>query len=262
MSRKGEGLLNSAIVELEQEAAAGSKNADADVCVDVAGETTAHLNVEAAASDAVAAQPSVDATEAPVLPSKPVYRFWKRMFDILFSFLFGVLLLLPMGVIALIICLDSEGGAIFRQKRLGLNGKEFTLYKFRSMDIHAEDNGPCLAEEDDPRCTRPGRFLRKTRLDELPQLWNIFVGDMSFVGPRPERPEFYDKYDTTVPGFRHRLLVVPGLTGRAQVIGGYSQAAADKLMLDMEYIRERSLLRDAGYILRTVGVVFTGKGAR
>ena len=122
----------------------------------------------------------------PVLQQKKLYLVTKRVFDIVCSF-FGLLILaIPMMIIALIITIDSPGAPIFRQERLGLNGKPFMIYKFRTMRLDAEANGPRWADEQDPRCTHFGRILRCTRLDELPQLYNILRGDMSFVGPRPE----------------------------------------------------------------------------
>lgn len=199
----------------------------------------------------------------PVVPKrKPVYSFVKRAFDVVVSMTAGVLLLIPMGIIALMIRLDSEGPALFKQERLGKNGKPFYMYKFRSMRIDAEKNGPKWADQDDDRCTRLGKLLRKCRLDELPQLWNIFVGDMSIVGPRPERPFFYDEFETYIHGFRHRLVVQPGLTGLAQVNGGYDLEPEEKIVYDMRYIKERSLWMELKIIFKTVALVFSHEGAR
>ena len=128
--------------------------------------------------------------ERPVVSQKKAYLVGKRMFDIVFSFLGLLVLLLPMLVIALLIVLDSPGSPIFKQERLGINGKPFFIYKFRSMRLDAEANGPQWATEDDDRCTRFGKLIRRVRLDELPQLYNILRGEMSFVGPRPERAYF------------------------------------------------------------------------
>ena len=199
----------------------------------------------------------------PVVPKrKPVYSFVKRAFDVVVSMTAGVLLLIPMGIIALMIRLDSEGSALFKQERLGKNGKPFYMYKFRSMRIDAEKNGPKWADQDDDRCTRMGKFLRKCRLDELPQLWNIFVGHMSLVGPRPERPFFYDEFETYIHGFRNRLAVQPGLTGLAQVNGGYDLEPEEKILYDMRYIEERSLWMDLKIMFKTVSLVFSHEGAR
>ena len=193
---------------------------------------------------------------------KPLFSFCKRLFDILCSCLGGIVLLIPMFIIALIVRVDSHGPAIYRQERLGLNGKPFMILKFRSMNLDAEEDGPQWARPQDGRCTKVGAFLRKTRLDELPQLWNILIGDMSIVGPRPERKYFYDQFETYIHGFSHRLCVRPGLTGLAQVNGGYDLKPEEKIIYDMEYIKNRSLWMDLKCILKTVHLVFTHDGAR
>lgn len=198
----------------------------------------------------------------PVLQQKKLYLITKRAFDIVCSF-FGLLILaIPMMIIALIIKLDSPGSPIFKQERLGTNGKPFIIYKFRSMCLNAEENGPQWANEQDPRCTHFGQILRRTRLDELPQLYNILRGDMSFVGPRPERAYFYEKFEVYIPGFSNRLLVTPGLTGYAQVNGGYSLRPEEKIMYDMEYIEHMSIQMDLTCIAKTIRVVLCGDGAR
>ncbi len=194
--------------------------------------------------------------------AKYIYSFLKRSMDILCALLALVVLLIPMIFIAAIIALDSPGSPIFSQVRLGKDQKPFTLYKFRSMRMDAEADGAQWAYSDDPRVTRVGAFLRKTRMDELPQLVNILKGDMSIVGPRPERPEFYDVFDTYIYGFRQRMLVRPGLTGYAQVVGGYSLLPEEKIVYDLEYIKRRSLLFDMKLILYTVVVVFRGDKSR
>lgn len=198
----------------------------------------------------------------PVLQPRRLYLISKRIFDLVFSFLGLLILALPMAVIALIIVLDSPGAPIFKQERLGLHGKPFMIYKFRSMRLNAEENGPQWADKDDPRCTHLGRVLRKSRLDELPQLWNILKGDMSFVGPRPERKCFYDEFETYIHGFHNRLVVKPGLTGWAQVNGGYDLKPEEKIMFDMEYIQKQSLGLDLKCIFQTVHLIFTHEGAR
>lgn len=164
----------------------------------------------------------------PVLRQKKLFLVTKRVFDIVCSFLGLLILAIPMMIIALIITIDSPGAPIFKQERLGINGKPFMIYKFRSMRLDAEENGPQWADEQDPRCTHFGQILRRTRLDELPQLYNILRGDMSFVGPRPERAYFYREFEKYIPGFSNRLLVTPGLTGYAQVNGGYSLKPEEK----------------------------------
>ena len=193
---------------------------------------------------------------------KPLFLAFKRLVDIFASFFAGLILLIPMLLIGAAIKLDSSGPAIFRQERLGKDGKPFVIYKFRSMYLDAEDKGPQWANKVDWRCTRVGRVIRKTRLDELPQLWNIFKGDMSFVGPRPERPFFYDQFETYIHGFRNRLAVKPGLTGLAQVNGGYDLGPEEKIVYDMEYIRAMSVKLDLHCLLKTVRLIFTHEGAR
>lgn len=190
------------------------------------------------------------------------YRILKRSFDIVLSALLILLLLVPMIILGLTVYFTSKGPAIYRQERLGLDGKPFQLGKFRSMRHDAEKEGPQWATDDDARCTRFGKFLRKSRLDELPQLWNILVGDMSFVGPRPERAVFYEEFETYIHGFKNRLSVTPGLTGWAQVNGGYDLRPEEKIVYDMEYIQKCSVKMDLKCLLMTFRVVFTQKGAR
>ena len=200
--------------------------------------------------------------EAVTPRNAPVYAVLKRGGDILMSLCVAVLGCIPMALIALLIKLDSKGPVIFRQERLGKDGKPFTMLKFRSMYDDAEQNGPQWAEKEDDRCTKIGCFLRKTRLDELPQFWNILKGDMSLVGPRPERAYFYDEFETYIHGFRNRLAVRPGLTGWAQVNGGYDLSPEEKIVYDMEYIKDRSIRMDLACIFKTVRLIFTHEGAR
>lgn len=190
------------------------------------------------------------------------YSIVKRLFDVVFSFIALSVCLIPMIIISIFIVIDSPGKIFYLQERLGKNGKPFMLIKFRSMIANAEEDGAQWAREDDPRCTRVGRFLRASRLDELPQFLNILIGQMSFVGPRPERKCFYDEFEKTIIGFSYRLRVVPGLTGLAQVNGGYDLLPEEKIVYDMEYIATRSLLLDVKCILKTVLVVFNHNGAR
>ena len=167
------------------------------------------------------------------------YLFFKRAFDIVAAIVVGLVLLLFMPIIAAAIKLDSKGPVLFKQERLGKDGKPFMMYKFRSMHTDAEENGPQWAKVDDRRVTRVGKFLRKTRIDELPQMWNIIAGDMSFVGPRPEREFFYAKFERNIPNFRDRLAVKPGLTGLAQISGGYELDPQSKLNYDIELHLDR-----------------------
>lgn len=194
---------------------------------------------------------------------KPIYAFFKRAMDISCA-LFGLLLAgIPMLIIALVVKFSSKGGAFYKQKRLGLNGKPFYLVKFRTMVADAEKNGAQWSNGDkDPRITKVGSFLRATRLDELPQLWTCFTGKLSIVGPRPERPEFYEAFEEHVHGFSERLKVKPGLTGLAQVNGGYDLRPEEKVVLDVEYIKKRSIWLDIKIIFGTVGVVLFRRGAK
>lgn len=193
---------------------------------------------------------------------KPFYSAVKRLIDIGMSLIGIVVLCLPMAVISVVIRHDSPGPVIFRQERLGLNGKPFCILKFRTMVADAEKDGAQWADKEDERVTRVGRFLRASRIDEIPQLFNILLGQMSVVGPRPERACFYREFENYIDGFAQRLKVLPGLTGWAQVNGGYDLLPEEKLVYDMEYIERRSLTMDLKCILMTVRVIFTGEGAR
>lgn len=195
--------------------------------------------------------------------SKPVYAFLKRAFDVIVSLGFLLLLAVPMLIIALIVKLSSKGPALYYQQRLGLNGKPFNVIKFRTMYKDAEADGMRWSlGDDDPRITPVGRVLRKTHLDELPQLWCILVGDMSMVGPRPERPEYYDRFEQYIHGFRQRLKVKPGMTGLAQVRGGYFLKPEEKILYDVEYIKTRSIGLELRILLETVKVVFCCEGVK
>lgn len=197
------------------------------------------------------------------LKKKPFYRFFKRLFDFLLSFIGLIICLIPMTIIAIIVKCTSKGPALYKQKRLGYKGKEFILIKFRSMRVDAEANGAQWSQgDDDPRITKIGRILRKTRLDELPQLINILLGQMSIVGPRPERKVFYDEFEKYIHGFNQRLLVKPGLTGWAQVNGGYDLKPEEKIIYDIFYMKHRSIWLDIKCIFKTIAVIFTHKGAK
>lgn len=196
------------------------------------------------------------------IPAKPAYEIGKRLFDFSFALFLFIILLIPMIIIAVFVRLDSPGRPIYKQTRLGINQRPFTIYKFRTMYITAEIDGPRWAKPNDSRNTKIGRVLRHSHLDELPQLVNIIAGQMSFVGPRPERPEFYDVFETYIDGFRQRTLVKPGLTGWAQVNGGYELLPEEKILFDLEYIKKRSILMDLKCVLKTFAVVFGHKGVR
>ena len=161
-----------------------------------------------------------------------------------------------MLIIAIAIKLYDHGPVFYRQVRLTRGGKQFMIYKFRSMKIDAEANGAQLAKKDDDRITPVGKVLRNLHLDEIPQLFNVFVGDMSMVGPRPERPEIFEKYEESVPDFDFRLKVKAGLTGYAQVYGKYNTTPIDKLKLDLTYIQEYSYRLDLKLLLLTFRIVF------
>lgn len=221
----------------------------------------------------------------------------KRAMDVVLAATMLVLLAPVMVLVALAVKLTSPGPAIFRQERVGLNqrekrkdrrrgsadpfldpverriasrrtaasyGKTFTLYKFRTMRIDAEKAGAQFAVKNDPRVTPIGAFLRKTRLDELPQLFNVLRGEMSLVGPRPERPVFIEQLSAEVPNYLDRLGLKPGLTGLAQVVNGYDnniESFKRKVNLDLLYLQNCCVANDLKILLRTVGVVLTGKGA-
>jgi sugar transferase (PEP-CTERM system associated) len=189
----------------------------------------------------------------------------KRLLDLIAATA-GLVLAAPiMLLVALAIRLDSAGPVFFRQERVGRGNREFTLWKFRSMRVDAEAAGPCWATERDPRVTRVGRFIRATRLDELPQLWNVLVGDMSLVGPRPERRMFVDQLLESCPYYDQRLVVRPGLTGWAQIKAPYASSfeeSVEKLKFDLYYIKNMSLLLDVSILLSTARIVLLGRGAR
>jgi lipopolysaccharide/colanic/teichoic acid biosynthesis glycosyltransferase len=228
-----------------------------------------------------------------------VTRGLKRAMDLFVATAMLLALAPLMFVVALLVKLVSPGPAIFKQVRVGVDlrsqsndrrqrasrsaaegnqerrsgedrrksaayGKPFVLYKFRTMRLDAEKNGAQFAQKGDPRVTPLGRFMRKSRIDELPQLWNVLKGEMSLVGPRPERPEFVGELTREIPDYCKRLALKPGLTGVAQIVNGYDnniESFRRKVALDLLYIRHCTVWNDLRILLRTVGVVFTGKGA-
>jgi sugar transferase (PEP-CTERM system associated) len=194
-----------------------------------------------------------------------VTRAIKRGFDIVVASI-GLVIAAPvMALTALAIRIDSRGPILYRQERVGKDGRSFTLYKFRSMRADAEQGTPLWAKEKDERVTRTGRFIRLTRLDELPQLWNVLRGDMSLVGPRPERPFFVQQLAAEIPFYNTRHVVRPGVTGWAQVkyrYGSSVEDAAEKLRYDLYYIKHQSLLFDLTILLDTVKVVLFRQGAK
>ena len=179
----------------------------------------------------------------------------KRLIDILGSLVLLIIASPVMLITALAIKLNDGGDILFKQKRLGLNGREFMVYKFRSMIMDAEKNtGAILAKNNDDRITKVGKFIRMTRIDELPQLINILKGEMTFVGPRPERPEMYEEIVKEIPEFRYRLMVKAGLTGYAQIYGKYNTTRRDKLLLDIYYIENYSIITDLKLMILTLKV--------
>ena len=189
------------------------------------------------------------------LPQKPIYELVKRCFDIVFSAILLVLLAIPMCIVGIAVRATSSGPALYTQERLGQNGKKIRICKFRTMTTDSETDAIRWSCEEDPRVTPLGRILRKYHIDELPQLWDIFRGVLSFVGPRPERKVFYDAFEGYIHGFHERLKVKPGLTGLAQVTGGSLMPPEEKIVCDMEYIRNRSVLLDLKLMMKTVFVV-------
>lgn len=191
--------------------------------------------------------------------------FAKRAFDIACA-LGLIVFLAPLLVLtAIAIRLDSKGPALYRQRRVGLNGAEFDIYKFRSMREDAEKDGARWAATKDDRITQVGRFIRRTRIDEIPQAINILKGEMSFVGPRPERPEFVQVLESEIPNYHGRHVVKPGITGWAQVRHEYTasvEGARDKLAYDLYYIKHFSPLLDLAIVVLTVRVALLGIGSR
>lgn len=197
-----------------------------------------------------------------VCKENKMYDISTRLIDIILS-ISGLMVGIPLMIVfGMLIKMEDNGPVLYKQKRVGKYGKVFNLYKIRSMRTDAEKYGAKWAQENDPRILRVGKFIRKTRIDEIPQLFNILKGDMKIVGPRPERPMFTYQFEEETPGFINRLLVKPGLTGLAQVNGGYEMTHEEKLNWDMKYIKNRKLKEDMLIILKTVHVILTGHGAR
>ncbi len=238
-----------------------------------------------------------DAQRSPIVPLPPRTQRSKRWLDVVVASI-GLILASPlMLIVAVLVKLTSPGDVLFSQTRVGLNrrnrspaerrsdsieyptgerrfesdrrsrsgyGRPFTLYKFRTMVVDAERNGAQFAVKNDPRVTRLGRFMRLTRIDEIPQLWNVLQGDMSLVGPRPERPEFIEELSRDIPNYIDRLQLKPGVTGIAQVVNGYDNnldSFRRKVAYDLLYLRNCCLINDINILIRTVYVVVTGKGA-
>lgn len=196
------------------------------------------------------------------LPKKPVYHFVKRVFDIVSCFIALIICAIPMCIIAILVKRDSPGPVFYRQIRLGYMGREIEVVKFRSMRTDAEALGAQWTRGEDPRVTKVGAVLRRTRLDELPQFWAVVKGDMSLIGPRPEREVFYNEFEKNIHGFSQRMYAMPGITGLAQVNGGYDLLPEEKVLYDLEYIKNCSIGVDWKIIWKTLAVLFSHEGAR
>jgi exopolysaccharide biosynthesis polyprenyl glycosylphosphotransferase len=200
---------------------------------------------------------------APV--SRNEYAPLKRGIDLVLTLVTMPIWIVLSAAIWVVVKLESTGPAIYKQRRVGLNGETFTLYKFRTMVLDAEKDGPRFATHNDDRLTRAGRWLRRSRLDELPQLWNVVKGDLSLVGPRPERPEFTDYYERSIPFYAYRHLIRPGVTGWAQVNYGYADDDADtieKLTFDLYYLKHMSPWLDLQILGRSIWTMLSGFGAQ
>lgn len=194
---------------------------------------------------------------------KNFYEATKRILDIIGSIIVGLISLPLYPLIALAIKIDSAGPIFYRQRRIGLDGQIFNVIKFRSMVHQAEIKGAQWSQEQDPRVTKIGRLIRKIRVDELPQVWNILLGQMSFVGPRPERIEFVQQLDKQIPYYQIRHIIRPGLTGWAQVnlrYGASYEYSIEKLQYELYYIKHRSLVLDLSILLKTINIVLKGMG--
>ncbi len=259
------GTAGSVVEELADAAGAVGSEREARAVMSALGETPG-LTESAVAPDVLARLlPDDEVVELPALArvgGGPAYRAAKRAFDVVSCSCALVLLAVPMAAIASKIKRESPGPAIYAQTRVGKGGRLFKVYKFRSMYVDAEARGAQWAQGEDPRVTPFGRRLRNSRLDEIPQFWNVVRGDMSLIGPRPERPVFHEAFKERILGWEQRLAVRPGITGLAQVEGGYELLPKEKALLDIEYIENRGILLDVKIMLRTLGVMRTGEGAR
>lgn len=195
--------------------------------------------------------------------TQPLQLRLKRLADLFFAIILGAALLPVLVLVYCAIRLESKGPGLYSQVRTGKDGRPFRIYKFRSMVVDAEKDGAKWASKNDNRVTRIGRFIRATRIDELPQLWNVIRGDMSFIGPRPERPEFNEKLKQEIPYYDLRHMLRPGLTGWAQVLYPYGASALDskeKLQYELYYIKHSGITLDLAIVLKTIGVVFGARG--
>lgn len=197
------------------------------------------------------------------LQARRIYETAKRLMDIAFGLVGSAFVLLAIPVLWLLVRLDDGGPLFFRQERVGLAGRSIHIWKFRSMRVDAEADGPAWASADDDRVTRLGAFLRRSRLDETPQFFNVLLGDMSVVGPRPERPVFVQTLGRAIPFYDRRHMTKPGITGWATVRFGYGDSVTDKFRsheFDLYYLKHRTLLLDLEIILRTIIVMALRRG--
>lgn len=191
------------------------------------------------------------------------YLVFKRMFDFVFAILLAIPAIPIILIFGILVKIETPGSMFYKQERVGLMGKKIYITKIRSMyDGIEKKSGAMWAKKNDARVTKVGHFIRKTRIDELPQILNVLEGSMSFIGPRPERPVFTEQFVNEVPGFEKRLSIKPGLSGLAQIRGGYEATPGEKLIADVEYINNVSLKMDAMILVQTLRVVVTGDGAR
>lgn len=220
------------------------------------------LDISVLAHSSVVSISGIPLVSLTPLRAKTGYRTGKRIADIIVATL-ALLLSSPVAaLIALALKLESRGPVFFSQERVGLRNHRFTIHKFRTMKEGAEStDGPTLATKNDPRVTRVGRWLRRSRMDEMPQFWNILVGDMSLVGPRPERPLYVEHFTRENPLYGRRTLVRPGLTGLAQIFGSYDTDYQIKLRYDLIYINGMSFSKDLRILIATIQTVITGRGA-
>lgn len=189
----------------------------------------------------------------------------KRVLDVVTIIAVLPFVAVLMAMTALAIKLESSGSVFFWQKRVGMNGKTFNMMKFRSMTSDSEQHGSQFAQSNDMRVTRVGKFIRKFRIDETPQLWNVIKGDMSIIGPRPEQESFVNEFNQTIPNYSLRHLVRPGITGLAQTEQGYvadADGTVTKLKYDLYYINNLSFMTDLQITLKTIYTILTGFGAR
>jgi exopolysaccharide biosynthesis polyprenyl glycosylphosphotransferase len=194
--------------------------------------------------------------------NKSLYFFIKQTIDTLISLCLLIILFPLFIMVAVFIKIDSPGSVFYQQERIGLDGKPFFIIKFRTMQIDAEKNGPQWANQNDSRITAVGYYLRKYRIDELPQFINILRGEMSIIGPRPERLIFIEDFEKELPHFRNRLQVKPGITGWAQINGGYELTPREKFELDLYYIYQYSILFDVKILIKSIPVILFAKGWR